>query len=148
MHHAPQDLHNKNNSVVIAPLVNPDGFFRKKLLRNNGSVDPNRNFFTYDWYQRSFINYKNTKQQQRKFPGFIPASEPETLMQTELIKKFKPKKIISIHAPLNFYDYDGPAEQKPAPRNRCKHKNNNFIHSLSSCSKNHKVVNFRIFPGL
>jgi len=37
--------------VIIAPLVNPDGFFRKASTRVNGQgVDLNRNFFTQDWY--------------------------------------------------------------------------------------------------
>jgi murein peptide amidase A len=152
LQHNPQILHNKNNSVVIAPLVNPDGFFNKKLLRNNKTTDPNRNFLTRDWYKSSFVNYKNTRQNIRKFPGYIPASEPETLMQKELIEKFKPKKIISIHAPYCWYDYDGPDEQQNTPNNKknnkkTKHKSNNFIHSLSSSSNNYKVVNFRIFPG-
>jgi protein MpaA len=31
------------------------------------------------------------------------------LFQEDLIRKFKPQKILSVHSPLNFLDYDGPS---------------------------------------
>ena len=40
--------------VIVAPLVNPDGFLRKRAIRTNtNGVDLNRNFFTTDWYGRA-----------------------------------------------------------------------------------------------
>jgi protein MpaA len=96
--------------VVIAPLVNPDGFFSSPRTRMNArGVDINRNFATHDWGERALQAWK-TKfgSDPRRFPGSSSRSEPETVFQDELIRKMKPQKILSIHAPLNFMDYDGP----------------------------------------
>ena len=42
----------KDKKIVIAPLVNPDGFFSKPPKRTNSrGVDINRNFPTRDWRQ-------------------------------------------------------------------------------------------------
>jgi protein MpaA len=99
-----------NTFVVLAPLVNPDGFFNPKKSRLNANgVDVNRNFFTKDWEARAIKDWKRrTKSNPRRFPGLKPDSEPETLFQKRMIEKFNPRKILSIHAPLNFMDYDGP----------------------------------------
>jgi len=96
--------------VVIAPLVNPDSFFRKPRTRVNArGVDVNRNFATQDWPTTALKIWKTKyRSDRRRFPGSQPRSEPETLFQEELIKKVHPQKILSIHAPLNFLDYDGP----------------------------------------
>jgi protein MpaA len=96
--------------VVLAPLVNPDGFFSPKKSRLNANgIDVNRNFFTKDWEARALRDWKRkTKSNPRRFPGQRPDSEPETLFQKRLIEKYRPRKILSIHAPLNFMDYDGP----------------------------------------
>ena len=96
--------------VVVAPLVNPDGYLslpRKRV--NSRGVDINRNFATRDWKARALSAWKSRfKSDPRRFPGLKPDSEPETLFQEELIRKVKPQKILSIHSPLNFMDYDGP----------------------------------------
>jgi len=100
-----QDLY-----VVIAPLVNPDGWFQTTKTRTNQrGVDLNRNFDTKEWREsaRSYWE-KKEKKSLRRFPGDKPQSEPETLFQRELIELTKPNKILSIHAPLNVTDYDGP----------------------------------------
>ena len=45
---------NKNVRIVVAPLVNPDGFLRNVPTRTNANrVDLNRNFFTIDWFERA-----------------------------------------------------------------------------------------------
>jgi protein MpaA len=96
--------------VVIAPLVNPDGFYATPRTRMNArGVDINRNFATHDWEERALQAWK-TKfgSDPRRFPGSASRSEPETVFQDELVRKLKPQKILSIHAPLNFMDYDGP----------------------------------------
>ncbi len=106
----------KGSHVVVAPLVNPDGFFRRTRTRTNANkVDLNRNLATGDW-ERDAVRLWKAKfsSNQRRFPGHRPASEPETVFQQELILRFKPQKILSIHAPLNFMDYDGPANLKLA----------------------------------
>ena len=115
------DIHKlKNISFIIAPLVSPDGLFKNKPLRTNGLVDPNRNFLTRDWYKK--YPKKNTLKTRRYFPGFFPKTEKETLFQEYLVKKYKVKKIITIHAPLGFIDYDGPLEFK----NCCTKKTTNL----------------------
>ncbi len=97
--------------VVLAPLVNPDGFFHAPPTRvNSRGVDVNRNFHTKDWESKALTAWKNKfRADPRRNPGLKPRSEPETLFQEELISKLKPQKILSIHSPLNFMDYDGPS---------------------------------------
>ncbi|MBN22479.1 MAG: hypothetical protein CL678_14440 [Bdellovibrionaceae bacterium] len=99
-----------NQRVILAPLVNPDGFFRKRKTRVNANkVDVNRNFPTADWNDDAIELWKKKfRSNPRRYPGKQANSEPETRFQIALIKKFKPQKILSVHAPLNFMDYDGP----------------------------------------
>ncbi|HQI71715.1 MAG TPA: M14 family murein peptide amidase A [Smithella sp.] len=100
----------KDNCIVIAPLVNPDGFFSATPSRtNSNSVDINRNFPTQDWSGKAIRQWMSKGKQERYFPGSKPASEQETLFQMALIKRYKPQKILSVHSPLNFFDYDGPS---------------------------------------
>lgn len=98
--------------VVIAPLVNPDSFFRSPRTRTNArGVDVNRNFGTRDWSTKALATWKKRfRSDPRRFPGPHADSEPETLFQRTMIEKIKPQKILSIHAPLNFMDYDGPSQ--------------------------------------
>jgi protein MpaA len=42
----------RDKMIIVAPLINPDGFFSKPQKRTNGrGVDINRNFPTKDWKQ-------------------------------------------------------------------------------------------------
>jgi protein MpaA len=102
----------QNSRVVIAPLVNPDGFFHKPRKRTNANgVDVNRNFATKDWSASALRSWKiKFRSDPRRYPGIEPRSEPETVFQEELIKKIRPQKILSIHSPLNHLDYDGPSQ--------------------------------------
>ena len=99
-----------NTRVVIAPLVNPDGFYSQPRTRVNANgVDINRNFNTEDWKVRAISLWKTKyKSDPRRNPGPVARSEPETVFQEEMIGKVNPQKILSIHSPLNFLDYDGP----------------------------------------
>lgn len=102
--------------LVVAPLVNPDGFldYPKTRVNANG-VDCNRNFKTSDWERDALKSWKGKlRSNPRRFPGHKPDSEPETLFQKMLIEKYKPHKIVSIHSPLNMIDYDGPDSLKLA----------------------------------
>ena len=104
----------ENNFVVIAPIVNPDGFLRYTTgtRTNYNKVDLNRNFSTPEWKASAQHLWKSKYSGRRRyFPGENPDSEPETLFQKWLIYNFKPQKILSVHAPLNFLDYDGPKEK-------------------------------------
>lgn len=100
----------ENNCVVIAPLLNPDGFLAKPPTRvNAGGVDVNRNLPTQDWNQKAIRQWTARGKRERYYPGPRPGSEQETLFQVALINRFKPQKILSAHSPLNFFDYDGPS---------------------------------------
>lgn len=100
--------------LVIAPLLNPDGFLGFPKTRTNAhGVDCNRNFNTKDWKKEAVQAWKKKfRSDKRRFPGYKPDSEPETLFQKKLIEQTKPSKIISIHSPLNMMDYDGPDHLK------------------------------------
>lgn len=97
--------------IVVAPLVNPDGIFHVPRTRVNArGVDVNRNFPTQDWQKYALSNWRRKfRSDPRRFPGREAGSEPETVFQQDLIRKVKPQKILAIHAPLNFMDYDGPS---------------------------------------
>ncbi len=103
-------LNSNDLRIVIAPLVNPDGFLRSPRTRmNSHGVDVNRNFQTQDWEGTALKSWKfKHRSDPRRFPGMRPRSEPETLFQEDLIRKIRPHKVLSVHAPLNFMDYDGP----------------------------------------
>lgn len=134
----------KDKVVVVAPLVAPDSFFKDKPTRTNGrGVDVNRNFPTADWKSEAHKRWKkNLKSDKRKFPGHASASEQETIFQMNLILRYKPNKVISVHAPLTILDYDGPAltspEGKPARA---------LLEQMSTKASGYKVSNYPIFPG-
>ena len=138
-----------NKRIVIAPLVNPDGFLRNVPSRTNANgVDPNRNFYTADWYDRSKEFWaKRKKRNPRYFPGYFPNTELETFFQMQLIEEFKPDKILSIHAPLGFLDYDGPGDQKFRTLSDTEKKAKQLAHAVSKKSRNYRVVDYSFYPG-
>lgn len=101
----------RDQCIVIAPLVNPDGYLAQSPTRvNAGGVDLNRNFPTRRWKPDAHRQWEiKGKKNPRYYPGPAAGSEQETLFQVALIKRFKPQKILSVHSPLNFFDYDGPS---------------------------------------
>jgi protein MpaA len=103
----------KDRLVIVAPMVNPDGFLRYTTgtRTNFNKVDINRNMETPDWKANALKMWEtNFEKQRRYFPGEVAGSEPETQFQQWLISEFEPSKILSVHAPLNIMDYDGPVE--------------------------------------
>jgi murein peptide amidase A len=100
--------------VIVAPIVNPDGYLAKKETRmNERGVDLNRNFPTKDFDDMAVKLWKTKfKSDPRRNPGSIGGSEPETQFQQWLIDEFHPKKILTVHSPLNFFDYDGPEQDE------------------------------------
>jgi protein MpaA len=97
--------------VIVAPIVNPDGFFRYSsgTRTNFNKVDLNRNFDTPEWEGHALKLWKEKFGSQRRYyPGDKAASEPEVMFQKWLIEEFKPAKILTVHAPLNHLDFDGP----------------------------------------
>ncbi|MBF0495808.1 MAG: succinylglutamate desuccinylase/aspartoacylase family protein [Deltaproteobacteria bacterium] len=98
----------------VVPLLNPDGLLKKKPTRTNArGVDLNRNMPTSLGGRGTYQRWaEKTGRDTRQFPGLKPAGEPESKWLVKLIQEFKPQAIISVHAPLNVVDYDGPG---PAP---------------------------------
>jgi murein peptide amidase A len=129
----------QDKCIVIAPLLNPDGFFSEPPTRTNASgIDINRNFPSKDWQARAIRQWTAKGKQARYYPGAKSASEQETLFQIALIKRFKPQKILSAHSPLNFFDYDGPSSNLDS-----------FEKWMEQICKetNHPLKKFGYFPG-
>jgi protein MpaA len=139
-----------NNRVILAPLVNPDGFFKKQPSRTNeNGVDLNRNFFTMDWYaQAKKLWVERRSGISSHFPGHFPNSEIETIFQIQLMDRFQPDKIMSIHAPLGFLDYDGPGEgQKLHQLTPTELKAKRLVTAVSEKSGNYKIIDYNFYPG-
>jgi protein MpaA len=130
--------------VVVAPVVTPDSFFIPKPTRTNAAgVDVNRNFPTVDWKGEAHKKWvRNYRKDKRKFPGPTPASEQETIFQMNLIKRYKPNKVISVHAPLTLLDYDGPSLKAEEGKSAKE-----LLEQMSQKSSGYKVSNYPIFPG-
>jgi protein MpaA len=129
----------KDKCIVIAPLVNPDGFLAASPTRVNANgVDLNRNFPTRDWQASAIRKWVAKGKNKRYSPGTKPASENETQFQIALIKRFKPQRILSAHSPLNFFDYDGPSSNL-----------NSFEQWMEKISKeeNYPWKKFGYYPG-
>ncbi len=94
----------------ISPLMNPDGLLRKKSQRMNANgVDLNRNFPCPDWHEATRDYWvRRTSSNPRRYPGEDPLSEPESQWLDDEIKSFRPDVIVSVHAPLQVLDFDGP----------------------------------------
>ena len=129
--------------LIIAPLVNPDGFMGLPKSRTNArGVDCNRNFATKDWSRDAMRAWKTKfHSEKRRFPGNKPNSEPETLFQKMLIEKFNPQKILSIHSPLNMIDYDGPDHLKLLNFSK------EYIQKCEDLRKKVKAKSTGFFPG-
>lgn len=142
--------------VVVAPIVNPDGFLRytRGTRTNYNKVDLNRNFDTPDWEADAHKQWKLTAArrgetpQRRYFPGEKAASEPEIHFQKWLIETYQPTKIMSVHAPLKFFEFNGPSTEK------LKIFAQDYISAVEAMKKrmrtNTKILRFKIygtFPG-
>jgi protein MpaA len=129
----------KDKCIVIAPLLNPDGFLSEPPTRINArGVDLNRNFPTKDWKTKAIRQWVAKGKNKRYYPGAKPGSEQETLFQMALIKRFKPQKILSVHSPLNFFDFDGPSSDL-----------NSFEQWMEQICKetNHPLKKIGYYPG-
>lgn len=136
----------KDKVVLIAPLVNPDSFFRKKPTRvNSRGVDVNRNFPTKDWMKdarRMWIT--KLRKDRRRNPGTTPLSEPEVVFQVNLIKRYNPDKIISVHSPLTLIDYDGPSTVSGLIDGTKAHS---LLIKMSKEASDYRIENYPFFPG-
>jgi len=100
----------KGRKAVLLPVANPDGIACNRRHNARG-VDLNRNF--------PAENRRNNKRS-----GRTSLSEPEARIIHQLIDKYNPDRIVSIHqlisnapgslahqTPLGRIDYDGPAKE-------------------------------------
>jgi protein MpaA len=86
--------------VLIVPVLNPDGL-AARTRGNANRVDLNRNYPTPEW---SEMNAGTPY-----YSGPAAASEPETRLVTDLIERYRPGKIITVHSPYKVLNFDGPA---------------------------------------
>lgn len=143
--HTAEEL--KNRLIIVAPIVNPDSFFKKWPTRTNANgVDVNRNFPTRDFKSTAMKIWKTRyKKDKRRYPGTKAMSEPETLFQVNLLKRYKPDKIISVHSPLTMLDYDGPADRHSG--GVVGSSANQLLIQMSEQAKGYKIKNYPFFPG-
>lgn len=136
-----------NKIVIVAPLVNPDSFFKARPSRVNArGVDVNRNFPTSDWARdarRLWIT--NFRKDKRRNPGLVSSSEPEVVFQMNLIKRYGPDKIISVHSPLTMIDYDGPGTVVIGSVDGVKAQE--VLSRMSKDASDYKVQDYPFFPG-
>lgn len=101
----------------VVPVMNPDGLLAKPPTRVNArGVDLNRNFPTPNWFAEAPRYWLiSAGRDPRRFPGNAPASEPESRWLHDEITHFKPDVILSVHAPINVLDFDGPPTGIKAP---------------------------------
>ena len=90
----------KNNipkNLLFVPSLNPDGL-ELETRTNANEVDINRNFPTENWV----LGERN-----RYFGGESPNSEIETQFIINVIEKYAPKLIITLHTPFKIVNFDG-----------------------------------------
>lgn len=92
-------LEQTKNRVLFIPCLNPDGK-QKNTRQNADKVDINRNFPTKNWIRTKKNKY---------WGGEFPSSEIETSFLIDIIDKYKPDAILTLHTPYRVVNYDGPA---------------------------------------
>ena len=99
----------KTTNLLFIPCLNPDGMQLKQRTNANG-VDLNRNFPTKNWGKNCGENATCDNAQTAYYGGIAGGSEIETQFLIDTINEFKPKKILTLHAPYKVVNYDGPAK--------------------------------------
>lgn len=97
----------KTNGLMFIPCLNPDGMQLGRRTNANG-VDLNRNFPTKNWGEDTSLAGDNPSDY---FGGTSAGSEIETQFVIDVIEKYKPELIITLHAPYKVVNYDGPARE-------------------------------------
>ena len=95
------------SSLLFIPCLNPDGMQMGTRTNANG-VDLNRNYPTKNWGQDTSGAGTNPTDY---YSGTSPASEIETKFVLDIINKYKPSTILTLHAPYKIVNYDGPAKE-------------------------------------
>ncbi len=133
--------------VIVAPLVNPDSYFKSRPTRTNANgIDVNRNFPTEDFDRLALKRWADRyRKDKRRFPGKVAGSEPETGFQVDMIEFYHPDKILSVHSPLTMLDYDGPASIHTG--GLVGSKANELLIKMSEQAKGYRIKNYPFFPG-
>lgn len=107
----------------VVPVVNPDGLLRTEGNRyrssrwNANDVDLNRNFLPS---QAQYLDddYREAQRQSRPryYPGPEAVSEPESTLVDQMILRYQPDIIFSVHAPHGIIDFDGSHLPPPPER--------------------------------
>ena len=95
-----------DNNLLFIPCLNPDGLKNGTRTNANG-VDLNRNFPTQNWGEDTSAAGNNPKDY---YGGKSAGSEIETKFVIDIIEKYQPKLILTLHAPYKIVNYDGPAQ--------------------------------------
>ena len=90
-----------DSKMLFIPCLNEYGVEHNVRTNKNG-VDLNRNFPTKNW---------ELTQRNEFFGGETPASEEETRFVINVVEKYKPKFILTLHAPFKVVNYDGDARE-------------------------------------
>jgi len=106
-------------TVVIIPVANPDGYAAGRRFNKN-EVDLNRNYPADNWgvaQETGGVTSQGGETYARRRtlkPGHTPLSEPESRILMQLVCRYFPNRIVSIHQPVACIDYDGPAAELAA----------------------------------
>jgi len=90
-----------DTKLMFIPCLNEYGVENNVRTNANG-VDLNRNFPTKNWVISKKDNF---------YGGSAPASEEETKFIIDVVEKYKPKIILTLHAPYKVVNYDGDAKE-------------------------------------
>ena len=96
-----------NNNLLFIPCLNPDGMQNNTRTNANG-VDLNRNFPTKNWGEDTSAAGDNPDDY---YGGKSAGSEIETQFVIDIIEKYQPKLILTLHTPYKIVNYDGPAKE-------------------------------------
>ena len=95
---------------LFIPCLNPDGMVKNVRTNSNG-VDLNRNFPTKNWGKNEGDNATCDDETSNYYGGKSPASEIEKKFIIDIIEKYSPSMILTLHAPYKVVNYDGPAKE-------------------------------------
>lgn len=93
-------LAENESRLLFIPCLNPDGLTANVRTNSNG-VDLNRNFPTKNW---------QLTERNEFFGGESAGSEIETKFLVNIIDKYKPELILTLHAPFKVVNFDGDAQ--------------------------------------